>query len=242
MKSHFQKRGSAALRGILAIALAGIPVTIAQAQPAGKPSTVTGLTGMWFLEQDDFETPVEPPYRPEARAMVEEREAQENAGKVIDDETRACEPIGLPGIMLSEFPLEILETPGRITIISEMSPLVRTVYLNRKKATEGLPPMYNGYSMGHWEGETLVIETDNFNDTGFPFRFGNAVHSATTTMTERISLSEDGQMLVDEMTLRDPRYLTDSYKIVRHYKRLPEDSELWESPCMVGWKDDPTAL
>ena len=51
MKSHFQKRGSAALRGILAIALAGIPVTIAQAQPAGKPSTVTGLTGMWFLQR-----------------------------------------------------------------------------------------------------------------------------------------------------------------------------------------------
>ncbi|AIT79364.1 hypothetical protein [Novosphingobium pentaromativorans] len=216
-------------------------IATAQAQPAGKPTTITGLTGMWFMEQNDFEGQVEPPYKPETRAMVEKREAEENAGKVIDDETQVCEPVGVPGMMLSEFPLEILETPGRITIISEMSPLARTIYLNRTKATEGLPPMYNGYSIGHWEGETLVVETENFNDTGFPFRFGNAVHSATTRLTERISLSEDGKVLVDEMTLHDPRYLTDSYKIVRHYNRLPEDSELWESPCMVGWKDDPTA-
>jgi hypothetical protein len=114
----------------------------------------------------------------------------------------------MPGMMLSEFAIEILETPQRVTIISESSPLVRSVYLNRNKPTEGLEPMWNGYSLGHWEGQTLVIKTSNFNDRPFPLGFGGAIHAPTTTLTERLSLTDGGKTMVDEMTMEDARYLT----------------------------------
>jgi hypothetical protein len=116
---------------------------------------------MWTLNQADFDRRETPPYTAEALALHKQREAEVEGGKVISDEGLKCLPQGMPGMMLSEFAIEILETPQRVTIISESSPLVRSVYLNRTKPTEGLEPMWNGYcwatgKVRHWSSRPPI--------------------------------------------------------------------------------------
>ncbi len=219
----------------LSAMLVGLAAVPAHAAPA-KATAPSGLTGMWTLKQDNFEKREAPPYTAEARAIAKKKKEETEGGKVISDEGLKCLPNGVPTMMLTEFALEILESPGRVTMISESSPLVRSIYLNRTKATEGLEPMWNGYSVGHWEGKTLVVKTTNFNDRASPLGFAGSVHSATTTLLEKLSLSPDGQTLTDEMTMEDPRYLTRPFTLVRSYDRLPGDAELWEYACEIGGK------
>lgn len=217
-----------------ALVLPGVPAGAAAAK--AKPFSVSKLTGMWTLNQEDFEKHETPPYTPLAAAMRQKQKDEIEGGKVISDEGLKCLPNGVPSMMLGEFAIEILETPQRVTIISESSPLVRSVYLNRTRPTEGLEPMWNGYSVGHWDKGTLVIKTTNFNDRPFPLGFGGAVHSPTTTLTERLSVSANGKTMIDELTMEDPVYLAKPFTLVRHFTRLPADAELWEYSCEIGAK------
>lgn len=227
------KTGCSALAAALMIPLLTTPVSAA---PPTKTVTISGLTGMWTIDQADFDKREKPPYTPYAQSLADQHQKEVEGGKVISDDGLKCLPHGVPSIMLTEFALEILESPGRVTIISESSPLVRSIYLNRTQPTEGLEPMWNGYSIGHWEGGTLVVKTSNFNDRMFPLGFGGTVHSPSTTLTERFTVSNDGQTLVDELTMEDPKYLTRPFTLVRHFTRLPEDAELWEYACEIGAK------
>ena len=230
------KRDRAGAAVSLAIALfAAAGGSRGDAAPA-KPA----LTGMWTLDQADFEKRETPPFTAEAKRLVAAQQAEIEAGKVINAAQLKCLPPGTPSMMLGEFALELLETPGRVTIISEMSPLVRTVYLNRTGPSEGLEPMWNGYSVGKRDGDALVVHTDHFNDRPAPIGFGGTVHTSATAMTERFELSADGRTMTIRTTLTDPRLLAAPYTLVRHYTRLPEDAELWEYVCEIaaaGWSE-----
>lgn len=230
-------RMTRALMGAALSALClGMASSPAQALPKERNITISGLTGLWVMTQEDFDKRETPPYTPEALALQKQKKDEVEGGKVISDEGLKCLPQGMPGIMLGEFAFEMLESPGRVTIVSEASPLARSIYLNRTKPTEGLEPMWNGYSMGRWEGDTLVVKTNNFNDKSFPLGFGGSVRASTTTLTERFSLSPDGNTLIDELTMEDAKYLTRPFTLVRHYTRQPEDAELWEYACEIGGK------
>src|SRR5690349_21111065 len=88
----------------------------------------------------------------------------------------ACMPDGMPGMMQSTFPMEILETPGQVTIIQEAFNQVRRIYLNSAlPALDDADPRYNGHSAGRWEGNTLVVQTIGIKETA---RFRNVPHSA----------------------------------------------------------------
>lgn len=215
---------------------------LAQAAPA------TGLTGMWLLKPNDFARQDKPPFTPEAAAAAEQaRKATEDQGKVLSEHALKCLPIGMPRFMTNEFALEILETPGRVTLISENSPLVRSVYLGRKTHNPDAIPGWNGHSIGHWEGKTLVIDTVALNDRMSHVPRGQ-IPSGETHIVERLHLEAGGKVLVNETTFEDPRQLTRPYTTTTRYDRMPEDSELWEYACEVdapGWSEryanDPAA-
>ncbi|MFT3906853.1 MAG: hypothetical protein QM718_11155 [Steroidobacteraceae bacterium] len=214
-------------------------VTLALSLTAGNAlaaKTTKSLNGMWALTQSDYDHPDSaPPYTAEVQKVADaRRNAVENEGDVLSEEGKKCLPIGMPGFMANEFALEILETPGRITMLNENSSLPRTIYLNRKKPTEGLEPMWNGYSVGHWEGKTLVITTTNLNEITNPLSFGGGIHAPTTTITEHLYLTDGGDTLVNESTFVDARFLSKPWTTVHHYRRLAEDAELWEYACIIG--------
>jgi hypothetical protein len=214
---------------------------------AGAASAeVTSLTGMWILEGKDFGRDLKMPLTPEAQKLRDDQRKAVAAGDVIGAGGKQCEPEGMPGMMANEFALEILETPDRVTILNEASSIPRSIYLDETAHRKGLEPTWNGHSIGHWEGKTLVVDTVNFNDKGNPFGF-IGVHSSTTHLVERFHTENDGQGLVGEFTFEDPRLLSKPWTGVVHFKRLPPHSELWEYACEIGggwqerFKGDPAA-
>jgi hypothetical protein len=143
----------------------------------------------------------------------------------------------MPGMMINEFALQFLEVKGRIVVVSEMSPLTRQIYLDKPQSDGGNGPMWNGHSVGHWEGQTLVIDTINFEEPADPIVFGG-IRSNNLHLVERYHLEDGGQRLVGDMTFTDPKLLTRPYQIHVSFKRLPDDAELWEYACQVdveGW-------
>ena len=220
---------------LAAAMLAGAGADVEAASKAPPKS----ITGMWLLTPSEYARNETMPLTPEAAAFAEKRrKATEEGGQVLSAAGRKCLPIGMPGLMTNEFALEILETPGRVTILSENSPLPRSIYLTEKSHTAGLEPGWNGHSIGRWEGKILVVDTVNFNDRVGPIT-GSGVHSPTTHLTERFYLKSP-DILVGEMTFEDPKYLTKAWTNVHTYKRLPPGSELWEYACEVdaaGWSE-----
>ncbi len=212
---------------------------------AGAASAqVTSLTGMWILDGKDFGRELKMPLTPTAQKILDDRTKAIAGGDVLG--SKVCGPTGMPAMMANEFALEILETPDRVTMINEAATVPRSVYLDEKTHPTGLEPAWNGHSIGHYEGKTLVIDTVNFNDKTNPFGF-IGVHSSTTHLVERFHTEADGKTLVGEFTFEDPRLLTKAWTGVVHYKRLPPHSELWEYACEMGggWQEryqgDPAA-
>jgi hypothetical protein len=206
---------------------------------AGAAPAPKGITGMWLLTPTEYARHETMPLTPEGQAFQEKRrKATEDGGQVLSASSRKCLPIGMPGFMTNEFALEILESPGRVTMLSENSTLPRSVYLTETSHPKGLEPSWNGHSIGRWEGKVLLVETVNFNDRVGPVT-GSGVHSPTTRLTERYYL-KDPDTLVGEMTFEDPKYLAKPWTSTHSYQRLPPGAELWEYACEVdaaGWSE-----
>jgi len=139
---------------------------------------------------------------PEYAALRDELRASSTPGQSAN-----CLPPGMPGIMSQPYPMEILLTPGKVTIILEAYTQVRHIFTDGRDLPEFPDPGFFGTSVGHWEDGTLVVESVGFNDlvtiNGIP-------HSDRMRITERISLVDDDLMQI-ETTITDPAALTGPY-------------------------------
>jgi hypothetical protein len=222
-------------------------ILMAAAAPAAQAAAHPNVSGMWILAEGEYNG-TGPKARHDAlpltplaeRLQAAEIKTVETDDQVLSDESKKCLPIGMPNIMGNEFALEVLDTSDRVTILSENSTLPRNIYLDEPTHPQKLEPTWNGHSIGHWEGDVLVVDTVGLNDRTAPVAFSGGVHSSTTHLVERIHMSADGQTLFDDMTFEDPRYLTATYTKHHSYSRLPPHSELWEYVCEVnapGWSE-----
>jgi hypothetical protein len=129
---------------------------------ASAPST-PDLSGVWLQRApgDTFTKDV-PPLQPWA---VERTAANVKAGKLEDPETR-CFPTGMPRIYVHQYPIEILQSPGRILMLFEYDHFVRQIWMDGRKhpKEEELEHTWMGHSIGSWEGDTLVVDSVGFND------------------------------------------------------------------------------
>jgi hypothetical protein len=126
-----------------------------------------------------------------------------------------CLPPGMPGIMTQPYPMEILLTPGKVTIVIEAYTQVRHIYTDGRKLPEYPDPGFFGTSIGHWEGKTLVVESVGFNDL---VTISGVPHSDQMKITERFSLLDDDRLQV-ETTITDPLALTQPYTTTGTYSR-----------------------
>jgi hypothetical protein len=134
-----------------------------------------------------------------------------------------CIPAGMPSMMNMFYGMEIMHVKDKITIYGEPSQKV----LN--------DPTYAGYSTGHWEGETLVVDTVALRDDSLIEDFvAFSSHSDKMTVQERIRLIEPG-VLEDRIIVTDPEALLEPYQMVRTFRKasLPND-ELREFACAEG--------
>ena len=105
----------------------------------------------------------EPPaFTPEYAAKLAEFQRASQAGEIEDGPTANCVPNGMPAIMTQPYPLEILFTPGKVTILIEAYAQWRQVFTDGRPHPEDPDLTFNGHSTGHWEGDTLVVDTVGF--------------------------------------------------------------------------------
>jgi len=150
-----------------------------------------------------------------------------------------CELPGLPVLLTYPYPFEILQTPGRLTMIFEADSQVRRIFLDRNEHLpyDELDPSYNGDSIGHWDADTLVIDTTGFHD--HTELWGGLPHSEALHIVERISF-EDEDTIHNDVTIYDPLALKDPISRSITYSKRP-DWRIREYSCLENNRDQPDA-
>jgi hypothetical protein len=122
-------------------------------------------------------------------------------------------------MMNMSYPFEVLYGPDKITIISEESSQVRRIWMDGRKfpAADDLDPTYNGYSIGHWEGNVLVVETRGVRGDTMLTQKG-LEHTANLRVIERWREADDKSLKV-EITLIDPIQFTQPWTVTKTYRR-----------------------
>ncbi len=166
-----------------------------------------------------------------ARAYARRAKAEDQsdaAGQPIAAPGVDCLPYGMPEMMSAIYPLEILQTPGQVTIIAEAMSQVRRIYLNETQGKIGdVAPGYYGHSVGRWEGDTLVVDTIGVKES--VLGHNEMPHSDQMRITERFRLVAP-DILHDEITVSDPVTLAQPWTFTFAYKRMPH-YEMQEYVC-----------
>ena len=144
---------------------------------------------------------------PEYLAKWEMMRKSRIAGSYEFDNNAKCLPPGMPAMMGMAYGMEVMQTKDKITFFSELNDALRRVYLDGRKPTPKIldDPTYAGYSTGHWEGDTLVVDTVALHPNSFIEGF--TPHSDAMTVKERIRFTGPG-VLEDRITVTDPKALT----------------------------------
>src|SRR6266853_1614335 len=165
----------------------------------------------------------ESPLRPETAELMRRRAAASNPAQVC---------VAVPGIpragLLSE-PIKIVQAPRLTMVLYEVGNLHRQIFTDGRKLPKEFDlPAYLGYSAGHWEGDTLVVETAGFNDKTVLDGMGHP-HSDALRMVERYRRRDFGHLDV-EMTFDDPKMYTKPFTIKVPHELLPND-DIFEMYC-----------
>ena len=135
--------------------------------------------------------------------------------------------------------MEVMQNENKITFFSEHQDALRRVYLDGREPSQAVlnDPTYAGYSTGHWEDDTLVVDTVAI--TTKSYIDGSSPHSDQMTVHERIRLISP-DVLQDQITVYDPIALEEPWEMTRTYRRAaPPDDELREFACAEGLRDAP---
>jgi hypothetical protein len=200
--------------------------------PAGQPARPTQSAPV--SDGSQGRSPDAPALTPEYMAKWEVIRKSRMAGSYEYDNNAKCLPPGMPAMMNMAYGMEVMQTKDKITFFSELNDALRRVYLDGRKPTQKHldDPTYAGYSTGHWEGDTLVVETVALHPDSFIEGF--SPHSDQMVVRERIRLVEPG-LLEDRITVTDPKALTKPWETVRTYRKASKgNDELREFACAEG--------
>ena len=227
------------------------PAAAASSDPATwvkRDSPVPAMTGLWrraggsnmYDPEATPETqPDRAPYNAEYKARykaVREREAQ---GLPVYDPASQCIPTGMPRTMNAAYGMEILQTPGQVTLIAEYFGETRRIYTDGRPhpEPEDLEPTYVGHSIGHWEGQTLVVDTIGLKTTTqLDSSLAPRSDREDQRITERWRMTGPDALEV-EITFIDPGALTRPWTVVKKYRRAPADDYVREYVCTENNRD-----
>jgi hypothetical protein len=158
-----------------------------------------------------------PSLTPRYAAMLAEYQAKTRAGEIEDGPAANCVPNGMPSIMTQPYPIEFLLTPGKVTILIEAYAQWRQIFTDGRPHPEDPDLTFNGHSIGHWEGDTLVVDTVGFTTDTF-MGGGGMRHSDKMHIVERFRLAEPDRLEV-QTTVDDPEALTKPFTRTAAYGR-----------------------
>jgi hypothetical protein len=158
-----------------------------------------------------------------------QKEVAEKGGEVAHHGSY-CLPPGMPGIMaVGQYPVEFMFTPGRVTTHHEAWMQWRNIYTDGRGHPDDLEATFQGDSIGHWEGQTLVVDTIGIKESAALAQ--GMGHSKELHLVERIhQLKDDPDTLIDEMTVEDGQALEKPWLRTFTFKRS-RDLQLLEFEC-----------
>jgi hypothetical protein len=113
-----------------------------------------------------------------------------------NDPVYKCFPPGVPRVYLHPFPVQIVQLPGQVIMLYEYDHMVRHIFTDGRTHPDELIPTWMGHSIGHWDGDTLVVDTVGFNDKSWLDRVGHP-HSDQLHLVERIRRVDQNSLQID---------------------------------------------
>jgi hypothetical protein len=209
-----------------------------------RPPAAFDLTGVWQYRGEDewranygsFEFKPSPEFTAKGQAFHDTYMAAATKGERYGDPTAVCYPAGLPRLMTRYGALMVMQYPTAIFMMSRLNNEYRVIYLDGRDRVPGrlLDRNWGGEALGHWEGDTLVIETKGFTDENHLIQAGVKTGSQLT-IVERYRMINDGNTLVMDFTFTDPEYWVGEWKHVKFRDRVLR-SDVREANCI--YKDN----
>ena len=196
-------------------------------EPCGAQCTDTQISREFIDIGASLKTPI--PYQPWAADLVKKRRVQQGL-----DPNVHCMPRGAPRIWTDDYYKRIFMVPGRVIILTERNMQYRQIFTDGRALPKDPNPTWNGYSTGHWEGDTLLIETSGFRDDLWLDASGKPL-TEQGKLTERIRRPNYGTLEI-EMTINDPKAYTAPWT-VKLTEPVILDSELIDYYCLENERD-----
>ena len=195
--------------------------SLAEIQPDLNEITKHMINVFWDVKPEDV------PIRPEAAAITE---ARQKSGK--DFQSAYCLPSGIPAATLT-LHVKMVQGPREIAVLHGSGDPAREIYIDGRTLPQPPEPSWMGTSAGHWQDDTLVVETTGFNERAWLDGFGHP-RSEAMRITERFHRRDFGHMDL-EMTFDDPKYYSRPFGFKTTMILLPDD-HLYEYVCTENQK------
>jgi len=200
-----------------------------------RPKPPFDVTGVWDIDlraSHGFQFKPMPKLKPAAQALYDASEKAISEGKAFKDDPGECWPPGMPRVVTRVWPMQLIQLPTMIVMIHGFENSVRWIYLDGRPHTDPdiVVPSYNGDSIGHWEGDTLVVDTVSMEPKHHWIAEGVPV-SDQFHIIERIKLTDGGKTLEDEFTLIDPVNWEGDWVHTLVY-RLADSKDITEVECL----------
>lgn len=221
-------RAGSALASLFALSVISSSAIAAGATP--------DISGTYWATQYNAKLQImgggDPPFNDKGKAAYAMNQAGLKDGSITDAARKFCVPDGIPRVLATPYPFEIIQAPpGQITMVHELNHQIRVVAMDKPLPSmqELIPfPFYNGHSVGHFEGDTLVIQSRGFNEKTFLDATG-LPHTDQLETTERIRKT-NANTLEDVVTIHDPEYYTRDFQ-ARFQYTLRNDIRLEDYVC-----------
>ena len=172
------------------------------------------------------------PLRPEQAQLVAKRAPFDSTLRTTEPKPN-CLPLG-PVLDTYDGPNKFIQTPRELIALKEYNKMYREIFLDGRPLPEVVEPSWDGYSVGRWEGDTLVVQTIGTNDRSWLDIHGHPLSEAAK-ITERYRRTDFGHMTL-QIVVDDPMFYTKPFT-VNMTKVLRADTEALEFICAENEKD-----
>ena len=225
MKPDTKTVRTAALSFAFLLALTATPLA-AQFAAGAHPD----MSGYWELRYDSMHVPRASLVAPMTPALAD-AQARHDAEAI-----RWCNNLGVPFILGDRSPLDIRQSPTVTAMIAKAQSSARYIYTDGRKHPdrEDIDPTTNGHSIGHWEGDALVVDTVAFNDRGATRIPGGGVRTAGSHLTERYRLLDGDARFSVTFTWDDSKMFQNPHTYEFRYYKIRQISDPRILPCDPG--------
>jgi hypothetical protein len=205
------------------------------------PEPAFDLTGTWAFRGENewranygsYEFKPHPEWTEKTEMSYGEFLENARAGRRVNEPTARCYPAGMPRLMNRYGSLMILQYPTAIFMVSRLNNEYRAIWMDGRapEPEEHRDRNWNGESIGHWDGDTLVVETTGFIDNNHLIQAGIETGDQLKII-ERIQMINDGNTMVSEYIMTDPEHWVGEWRHVKFRDRIL-NADVREATCLA---------